>query len=110
MSVQMTHNAHIIFWDCHMETTTAKESRLNIRCDSHTRQLLDKAAGYAHVTISEFVLSHALASAERIVQTHESITLKPKDFEAFLAALDTPAKPNAALKRAFKRHADQIGS
>jgi uncharacterized protein (DUF1778 family) len=49
-----------------------------------------------------------LASAQRIVQEHESITLKPKDFEAFLAALDTPAKPNAALKRAFKRHAVQV--
>ena len=91
-----------------METTTIKQSRLNIRCDSRTRQLLDKAAGYAHVSISEFVLSHALASAERVVQTHESITLKPKDFEAFLVALDAPKKPNAALKRAYKRHADQV--
>ena len=91
-----------------MEPTTLKENRLNIRCDSHTRQLLDKAASYAHVSISEFVLSNALASAERVVQEHESITLKPKDFEAFLTALDVPAKPNAALKRAFKRHADQV--
>ncbi len=91
-----------------METATIKESRLNIRCDNHTRQLLDKAASYAHVSISEFVLSHALASAERVVQQHESITLKPKDFEAFLAALDAPVKPSAALKRAFKRHTDQV--
>ena len=78
-----------------MGTTTIKESRLNIRCDSRTRRLLDKAASYAHVSVSEFVLSHALASAERAVQAHESITLKPKDFQAFLAALDAPAKPNA---------------
>lgn len=91
-----------------METNTAKQSRLNIRCDLHARQLLDKAAGYAHLSISEFVLSHALASAERVVQTHESITLKPKDFDAFLLALDAPAQPNAALTRAFKRHADQV--
>ena len=91
-----------------METTMIKESRLNIRCDSRTRQLLDKAASYAHLSISEFVLSHALASAERVVQEHESITLKPKDFEAFLAALDAPAQPNATLKRAFKRHANQV--
>jgi uncharacterized protein (DUF1778 family) len=91
-----------------METSSIKESRLNIRCDSHTRQLLDKAANYVHVSISEFVLSNALASAERIVQEHESITLRPKDFEAFLAALDAPNKPNAALKRALKRHADQV--
>jgi len=91
-----------------MKTTMLKESRLNTRCDGHTRQLLDKAAGYAHVSISEFVLSNALASAARVVQEYESITLKPKDFKAFMTALDAPAKPNAALKRALKRHADQV--
>lgn len=91
-----------------METTTLKESRLNIRCDTYTRQLLDKAASYSHVSISEFILTNALASAKRVVREHEAITLKPKDFEAFLAALDTGAKPNAALKRAFKRHASQV--
>jgi len=58
-----------------METTMLKESRLNIRCDSHTRQLLDKAASYAHVSISEFVLSNALASAGRVVREHESIAI-----------------------------------
>ena len=88
-----------------MGTTATKESRLNIRCDSRARDLLDKAANYAHVSVSEFVLSHALASAEQVVQANESITLKPKDFQAFLTALDAPVKPNAALKRAFKRHA-----
>ena len=104
----MAHNVAIQFLEPDMGAAVLKESRLNIRCDSHTRQLLDKAASYAHVSISEFVLSNALASAERVVQEHESITLKPKDFEAFLAALDAPAKPNAALKRAFKRHAAQV--
>lgn len=91
-----------------MGTTGTKESRLNIRCDSHARELLDKAANYAHVSVSEFVLSYALASAEQVVQANESITLKPEDFHAFLAALDAPPKSNPALKRAFKRHARQV--
>ena len=91
-----------------MGTATTKEGRLHIRCDKRARRLLDKAAGYAHVSVSEFVLSHALASDEQVVQAQESITLTPKDFQAFLAALDAPAKPNAALKRAFKRHAEQV--
>jgi uncharacterized protein (DUF1778 family) len=91
-----------------MNPTTTKESRLNIRCDLRTRQLLDKAAAYAHVSVSEFMLSHALASAGQIVQAHESIALTPADFQAFLAALDTPAEPNAALVRAFERHARQV--
>jgi uncharacterized protein (DUF1778 family) len=91
-----------------MENATAKESRLNIRCDVHTRELLDKAATYAHVSVSEFVLSHALASAEKVVQANECITLKPEDFQAFLAAVDMPAKPNTALKKAMKRHSEQV--
>lgn len=91
-----------------MPSANPKESRLNIRCDLRARELLDRAATYAHVSVSEFVLSHALASAEQVVREHEAITLQPEDFRAFLAALDTPAEPNAALQRAFQRHAEQV--
>jgi uncharacterized protein (DUF1778 family) len=87
---------------------TLKASRLNIRCDRHARHLLDQAAAYARVSVSEFVLTNALAKAEAVVQHHESITLGVDDFRAFLSALDAPARPNAALKRALKRHAGQI--
>ncbi|MFM9968108.1 MAG: DUF1778 domain-containing protein [Burkholderiales bacterium] len=88
--------------------TPPKDSRLNIRCDVHARELLDKAATYAQVSVSEFVLSHALDSAEKLVQANEAMTLKPKDFQSFLALLDKPLKPNTALKKAFKRHAKQV--
>lgn len=91
-----------------MENTTAKESRLNIRCNPHARALLDKAATYAHVSISEFVLSHALACAEQVVQENESITLKAEDFQAFMAALDAPPAPNPALIKAMRLHAEQV--
>lgn len=91
-----------------MGHAAAKANRLNIRCDEHTRQLLDKAAGYTHVNLSEFVLSRAIEAAERIVDEQESITLKAEDFQAFLAAIDTPAEPNAALHRAFERHREKV--
>ena len=93
-----------------MRDTSIKESRLNIRCDIHARELLDKAATYTHVSISEFVLSRALASAEQVVQDNEQITLKPEAFIAFLAALDAPAEPNTALKKASKLHSEQVVS
>ena len=85
-----------------------KDARLNIRCDTQSRALLDRAAAYTRVSVSEFVLKNALATAEAVVQAHEAITLTGKDFRAFLAALDAPAKPNAAMKRALKRHAEQV--
>lgn len=91
-----------------MTTAPIKERRLNIRCNKRARQLLDKAAAYGHVSVSEFVLSHALASAEQVVQAHESTILKAENFQAFLAALDAPSEPNAALTRAFQRHAKQV--
>ncbi len=91
-----------------MENSAVKESRLNIRCDSHARQLLTRAATYSHVSVSEFVLSNALASAEKVVQTRELITLEAKDFHAFLKALDAPVKPNPALKKAMLRHSKQV--
>lgn len=91
-----------------METSAIKESRLNIRCDMRTRTLLDKAATYAHVSLSEFVLSQALASAEKIIQANENITLNPEDFQAFLTALDSQSEPNLALQNAFKRHSEQV--
>jgi uncharacterized protein (DUF1778 family) len=85
-----------------------KESRLNIRCNTYSRELLDKAASYAHVSVSEFVLSHALASAEKVVQQQERITLEPDAFADFLALLDAPAAPNQALQAAVKRRAEQL--
>ena len=91
-----------------MEAAAIKESRLNIRCDGHARELLARAATYTHVSVSEFVLSHALAQAEQVVQAHETMTLKPQDFQAFLIALDTPTQENPALKKAFRLHAEQV--
>ncbi len=108
MYSQLVHNILSLYLEFIMPATTLKETRLNIRCDLRSRELLDRAATYAHVSVSEFVLSHALASAEQVVQEHEAITLKPEDFQAFLAALDAPAEPNPALQRAFQRHTEQV--
>ncbi|MGD9889337.1 MAG: DUF1778 domain-containing protein [Halothiobacillaceae bacterium] len=88
--------------------TLVKESRLNIRCGLRARRLLDKAAAYSQLSVSEFVLKNALAVAEDVVQSHEAITLSEHDFVAFLEALDAPVAPNAALVRAFERHAELV--
>lgn len=90
-------------------TTTAKDTRLHIRCDQQVRHLLDKAAAYAHMSVSEFVLRNAVDQAQAVLEANESITLTQSDFAAFLAALDDPAPPNAALQRAFARHQEQVG-
>jgi uncharacterized protein (DUF1778 family) len=86
-------------------STLAKDTRLHIRCDQEMRRLLDKAAAYAHMSVSEFVLRHAIEQAQSLVQANEAMTLSQDDFAAFLDALDTPAPANPALRRAFALHA-----
>lgn len=85
-------------------TAITKDTRLHIRCDQQVRHLLDKAAAYAHVSVSEFVLRHAVEKAQAVLTANETITLSQDEFTAFLAALDVPSPPNAALQRAFARH------
>lgn len=85
-----------------------KDTRLHIRCDQEVRRLLDKAAAYAHMSVSEFVLRNAVEQAQTLVQQHEAITLSQQDFTAFLDALDAPVQPAPALQRAFARHASQV--
>ena len=85
-------------------SSLAKDARLHIRCDQEMRRLLDKAAAYAHMSVSEFVLRHAVEQAQSVVQSFESITLSQDDFAAFLQALDMPPPVNPALQRAFQRH------
>lgn len=89
--------------------TLAKDTRLHIRCDQEVRHLLDKAASYAHMSVSEFVLRNAVEQAQSLVKSHEALTMSQRDFAAFLEALDTPALANPALQRAFKRHAERVG-
>jgi uncharacterized protein (DUF1778 family) len=89
-------------------STLAKDTRLHIRCDQDVRRLLDRAAAYAHMSVSEFVLRNAVEQAQSVVQAHEAITLSQDDFSAFLNALDAPAPSSAALERAFARHSKHV--
>lgn len=88
--------------------TLTKDSRLHIRCDHEMRRLLDKAAAYTHMNVSEFVLRNAVEQALSVVQAHEAITLSQDDFAAFMDALDTPPTANPALQRAFQSHAKHV--
>ena len=75
---------------------------------SKCRGIRNKAAAYAHMSVSEFVLRNAVEQAQSVVQAHEAITLSQDDFAALLNALDTPAAANPALERALARHAEHV--
>ena len=84
---------------------STKRERLHLRLDSAGKKLIEEAAACQHKTASEFVLSLALAAAEKVVATHrQSVRLSDEDWDRFCDALEKPPEPNAALLNAAGRY------
>ena len=90
------------------DTETVKQERMHIRLDTLSKQKLERAAAYAHKSLSEFVLGQALHAADEVIHDHETLTLNQADWEVFLDALENPPKPNAKLKKAFAEHKKRV--
>ena len=88
-----------------------KDHRRELRLSSSDDDLITEAAGLVGMSVSEFLLSRAVADAEGIVDAHRSVHLEQDCYDRFLGALDAPPEPVAALvdqirkSRALK-HAD----
>ena len=89
--------------------TEAKQERLQIRLDAHAKNVLQRAAGYRHKALSQFVLGTALEEAERVIQEHEVVTLSGTDWQAFYNALTNPPAPNTALRKAYTHYRQANG-
>jgi len=89
-------------------TEPVKQERMHIRLDALSKQKLERAAAYAHKSLSEFVLGQALHAADEVIQEHETLTLNEVDWQVFLDALENPPRPNTKLKRAFAEHKKRV--
>ncbi len=89
-------------------TETVKQERMHIRLDTLSKRKLERAAAYAHKSLSEFVLGQALHAADEVIHENESIVLDEADWGVFLDALDNPPKPNAKLRKAFAEHKKRV--
>lgn len=84
-------------------------ARLEFRLRPDRKSLIERAADLVHEPVSEFARSAAEEKAQRVIDEYEATTTVPPEFfEDLLAALDAPAKPNPALKRAAKRARDVV--
>lgn len=81
--------------------TSPKRDRLQVRLDHEAKAVLERAAGYRHQTVSQFVLESALEQADQVIHDKELVTLSPDDWHRFQAALVDPPAPNSALRKAF---------
>ena len=82
----------------------AKDDRLQVRLTTEAKTVLQRAANYRHKTVSQFVLTTALAEAEKVIRENEAVALSAADWKVFYDALNNPPAPNAALRKAFAKY------
>ena len=83
--------------------SAASTSRLEARISTDLHSTLKRAAEIQGRTMTDFVVAAVQEAAQKAIAQAEIIRLTVADQEAFARALIAPTKPNAALKRAFKR-------
>jgi uncharacterized protein (DUF1778 family) len=92
-----------------VQTAGVKRDRMHLRLDARTKQKLERAAAYEETTVSDFVLANAVAAAERIIDSHEKITLSAQDWDVFYDALVNPPEPNETLRKSARRYRERVG-
>jgi uncharacterized protein (DUF1778 family) len=89
-----------------MESAMATETtvRLSLRLAPEIHARLKIAADLTGQTLSQFVVSAGREAAEKVVAEEHIIRLTEEDRRDLLRAIADPPRPNAALRRAFRRH------
>ena len=93
-----------------MTGSAARNERINLRLKQSAKMLIERAATFEGKTVSSFVLSSALARAEKTLQEHESIRLNEQDAKLFFDALAKPVKFNKRLTAALAEHDRRVVS
>jgi uncharacterized protein (DUF1778 family) len=82
-------------------TSSAKRrgDRLEIRLTPRAKSLLKRAADVEQKSMSAFVLAKGLEAAAGTLADRREFRLSAKQYDAFVAALDAPARPRPRLER-----------
>lgn len=82
----------------------AKVERIEARVTPEQKQFFERAAEVSGVTLTDFAISSMQRAAAEALEQYTMLKLSMRDQQAFLDTLLNPPEPNAALRRAAKRH------
>ena len=81
----------------------SQSARLEARISRDLHGAVKRAAELQGRTVTDFVVDALQSAASKAITQADHVRMSIVDQEAFANALITPAKPNAALKRAFSK-------
>lgn len=93
-----------------LSSRTNRRRRLNLRATERQEQLIRIGAGMKGMSITDFVLESACREAEHAFANQREFTVPPKLWQAFLEALDRPARVNPKLAQLFTDHENPVQS
>jgi uncharacterized protein (DUF1778 family) len=82
--------------------TKRREERLEVRLNPRAKSLLKRAAAASHKTMSAFVLDSGLVAAAETLASRTEFAVTARQYEAFITALDAPAKRRPRLEKLLK--------
>jgi len=84
-------------------SVSPKDDRIYFRVKSSEKDFLNYAAAQRNVDLSVFVRDSAIKEAEEVMAEKVHFSLPDKQWKAFCAALDRPAREIPKLKKLFAK-------
>jgi uncharacterized protein (DUF1778 family) len=78
---------------------TVRSRRINLRATGRQESLIRTGARTSGVSLTDFILDSACLQAERVLADKREFPVSPKQWSAFVAALDRPARVIPELAR-----------
>ena len=89
-----------------MSTAASPYERIDLRTSAEIKELIVRAAATAGMSVSAFLISSAQERARQVLAESETVTLSPRDWDAFFQTLDDLDKPRPKLQAAMDRYLD----
>ena len=77
--------------------------RLNIRIREDDRALLERAAGYRQVSLTQFLVESGREQAESLLASRTSFPVEAASWDELVEAMDRPAQDRPELVDLFSR-------
>lgn len=84
-------------------------ARLDFRISPEHKSLIERAASAQGQTVSSFAIATLIKASEDAIRSETARTLSAHDTQTFLAMLDAPGEPNAAINAAARTYKARRG-
>jgi len=88
----------------HTRARRIRVRRINLRATDRQEKLIRTGAETTGVSVTDFILESACLQAEHVLADKREFVASPKQWKAFLDALDRPARVRPELARLFSEH------